>query len=409
MSASRQDASGFTNEQVLDLDALKQHHRFVALASENPEIKELETKEFEKFPQDDYLTFKLSPEGKSVAFYFARSKRAQPSNTRYRYNYQRYFIEQEVKIEGVSSPEGYSPYLSKTFLQALKEVDTNPLDLVRKYGTHIVAKYKLGPYMRLKLEAPSNKFSADELYTIAQASKGEITLSQEEARKLELYSESIDLHYTQGGTSYLVGRVVSDSKPLLHPYNTKNLFIDLVSWQEGIQKHSNTYLTTDLAEEGLIPITALLPDLSLKVKYATAIILEQKRLLGERLGLNFILSDPQTGAIIKYNGSELAVNFDYTEEGYHSLLRGVSSGNPFAESEIQQGANNEGEWIFRPQDNGLWLIEGIETKKYLCRDFQLRTTKEDTKGLRYWLLNPIVPSIDGNMSSLSNLLIQIAQ
>ena len=64
-------------------------------------------------------------------------------------------------------------------------------------------------------------------------------------------------------------------------------------------------------------------------------------------------------------------------------------------------------WQASLNEDGLWTLQSIHTKKYLCRDLKMRTLAEDTAGLRYWGLNPSVPtSKDSNPYSLSSLLVQ---
>ena len=63
-------------------------------------------------------------------------------------------------------------------------------------------------------------------------------------------------------------------------------------------------------------------------------------------------------------------------------------------------------WYARMQETGLWTFQSLKSSKYLCRDFVLRTDKEDTGNLRFWGLNPTVATGVKSRYSLANLFIR---
>jgi len=77
---------------------------------------------------------------------------------------------------------------------------------------------------------------------------------------------------------------------------------------------------------------------------------------------------------------------------------------------LQEEGSQEREqprWQASISEDGLWTLQSIHTKKYLCRDLKTRTLAEDTSGLRYWGLNPsVTTSKDSNPYALSSLLVQ---
>ena len=63
-------------------------------------------------------------------------------------------------------------------------------------------------------------------------------------------------------------------------------------------------------------------------------------------------------------------------------------------------------WYAQLNESGLWTFHSLKSSKYLCRDFVLRTEQEDTGNLRFWGLNPIVPTGAKSRISLANRFIR---
>ncbi len=64
-------------------------------------------------------------------------------------------------------------------------------------------------------------------------------------------------------------------------------------------------------------------------------------------------------------------------------------------------------WDLEQHQNGLWTIRSRASGMYLCTDKQLRAIDADSNGQRYWLLNPIIPTVDGNTRKISQLFIPL--
>lgn len=61
----------------------------------------------------------------------------------------------------LSDPKNLEFYLNKRFVSDLSQLSA--ADLISKYGTHIVTKYYIGPYIDLRVSANSSIFSAEDV------------------------------------------------------------------------------------------------------------------------------------------------------------------------------------------------------------------------------------------------------
>ena len=281
--------------------------------------------------------------------------------TGYKYLYERY---------EVADPMDYEFYLSKRFVRDLKVLSA--AELVEKYGTHVVTSYSTGASQDLAVAANSSLFTESEVMAIHGALwVGGMPLFPELQKKVRNNNSQLGVTYLQSGSKY----EPNFSSPI-DPGHTVGLF-DQRLFQEQI--NANAHTTFLELEEGNPSIPSLISDIPLKVKYFSGILdLVRPSELGSTM---YVLSNPETYELIPYIG---AGSYKIFEEEGRSMTR----------------------WYARMQETGLWTFQSLKSSKYLCRDFVLRTDKEDTGNLRFWGLNPIVSTGAKSWVSLANLLIR---
>ena len=146
-------------------------------------------------------------------------------------------------------------------------------------------------------------------------------------------------------------------------------------------------------------IPSLISDLPLKVKYFSGILdlIRPQRVASTM----YVLSDPESYVMIPYKTKFLTVMLPRYESQQVFVYIGTGAYQLFEEE-----GRSMTTWYARMQETGLWAFQSLKSSKYLCRDFVLRTDKEDTGNLRFWGLNPAVATGAKSRYSLANLLIR---
>lgn len=295
-------------------------------------------------------------------------------------------------------------YLHKRFVRDLSRLSAR--QLVDKYGTHLVAQYLIGPYMNLSVSAKASTFTNEEIKKIeAKLWDSKLSLNHETKQKIERNISDIALIYRQGGSNY------SPEKPILSLstfYQDGALYaLDRKAWEAGI-RHDNTFLMLAKDRQGLIPIPDLISDVPLKIKYLTGMIYQS--MSGSYSAINYALCNPLNYQAFKYKGKYIRVALRDYADAMEVLHIGVDGGDILTESTLQNASSSERhKWDFAIQDNHLWTIKSRLSGKYLCTDGSLKALAEDSANTRFWLLNPIIPTADGNTRKASQLFIQPAK
>lgn len=301
--------------------------------------------------------------------------------TGYKYLYERY---------EVADPMDYEFYLSKRFVRDLKVLSA--AELVEKYGTHVVTSYSTGASQDLAVAANSSLFTESEVMAIHSALwVGGMPLFPELQKKVSNNFSQLGVTYLQSGSKYEPNL----SLPI-DPDHTVGRY-DQRLFQEQI--NANAHTTFLELEEGNPSIPSLISDIPLKVKYFSGILdLVRPSELGSTM---YVLSNPETYETIPYQSTYLNVMLPRYESTQAYIYIGPNSYRTFddpAQSPIR--------WRATLQASGLWTFQSLKSSKYLCRDFVLRTDKEDTGNLRFWGLNPTVATGVKSRYSLANLLIR---
>lgn len=270
-------------------------------------------------------------------------------------------------------------YLDPRFVSHLYSLSAE--QLIDYYGTHLVTEYDLGPFLDFMLVAHQEVFSRDEMYIIAANALGAIpTLPESLKEKMYKALSSLKIVYRQGGSDYLpnitAGRASLGSN-----------LIDTKKWKEQLRVYDGTFMSLPRDVRRLVPIPDLIEPLPLKLKYISAIL----HRLNPNSNIIYILSDPRTYQPIKYKGEYVYVPLSKYENSGCYVRYGSNHSNDLSEKELTgSGSLGTGWWCSLSPD-GLWAFYLASAKKYLCTDLVLRTLEEDSEGLRYWGLNPIVP------------------
>ena len=115
----------------------------------------------------------------------------------------------------------------------------------------------------------------------------------------------------------------------------------------------------------------------------------------------YVLSNPETYETIPYQSTCLNVMLPRYESTQAYIYIG-----PDSHRTLDEPDQTPTRWRATLQQSGLWTFQSLKSSKYLCRDFVLRTDKEDTGNLRFWGLNPTVATGVKSRYSLANLLIR---
>ena len=301
--------------------------------------------------------------------------------TGYKYLYERY---------EVADPMDYEFYLSKRFVRDLKVLSA--AELVEKYGTHVVTSYSTGASQDLAVAANSSLFTESEVMAIHGALwVGGGILSPELQKKVSNNYSQLGVTYLQSGSKY-----EPNLSSLIDPGYTVGQY-DQRLFQEQI--NANAHTTFLELEEGNPSIPSLISDIPLKVKYFSGILdLVRPSKLRSTM---YVLSNPETYETIPYQSTCLNVMLPRYESQQAYIYIGPDSYRTLDEPD-----QTPIRWRATLQASGLWTFQSLKSSKYLCRDFVLRTDKEDTGNLRFWGLNPTVATGVKSRYSLANLLIR---
>lgn len=296
----------------------------------------------------------------------------------------------------VSTPSDYEFYLSRRFVRDLKLLSAS--ELVSKYGTHIVTSYSLGAFQDLSVIASSSSFTQADIEDIhADIISGKISGAHHSARKAISNRHQVAIIYRQAGSTYIPPQ----------PFISPNLFfredkdiapLDQVSFMAQASKERNAFFEL---EGNNVSIPDLISDIPLKVKYLSG-ILDQVRPANVRV-TRYVLCDPATYKPIKAGAEYLAVYLKSYKDAQVHVFLGDSTFDMINDPESSQLHTT---WRAQLDGSGLWMFKTLHSEKYLCRDLKIRTSEEDTAGLRYWGLNPIPHTSSRSSASLAGLLIQ---
>ena len=307
----------------------------------------------------------------------------------YKYSYRMYDMEDD---------KDYGFFLSRRFVRDLRRLSAS--ELIDKYGTHIVTSYSTGAFQELTVVANSSFFSSTDMESISGTLWGDKgSATSKHVKKVTQYRDQIGFTYLQAGSDYLPPR------PFLQPTALFNngqevMPLDHLAFKEKIRKEENAFFELEGAN---VAIPSIIHSLPLKVKY-TCGILDRIRPGGQPATM-YVLSDPSTYQRIPYQSSFLNIMLSKYQDAQVYVYIGPSAYRLLQEEGGQD--NKQTRWQASLNEDGLWTLQSIHTKKYLCRDLKMRTLAEDTAGLRYWGLNPSVPtSRDSNPYALSTLLVR---
>lgn len=292
-------------------------------------------------------------------------------------------------------------YLHKRFTRDLSRLSAT--DLVAKYGTHVVTRYYIGPYMHLKVAAKASSFSKEDIKTIeGKLWSDNFTINKELKSKISRKASDISVIYRQGGSDYIPNNALFNVGELYKEVSTVAA-LDYEAWHTKIRE-DNTFLMVAGEQSALHPIPDLISDIPLKIKYVSGILFQT--LPPNASGLNYLLCDPRTYEPFKHKGKYLSVGLRHYGNSMEMMDWGLDSNQLFFEGLLLGGNGASHKWDFELQANGLWLVRSRFSGRYLCLDGRLKTQAEDTENLRYWLLNPIVPTPGGNLVKASQLYIK---
>ena len=284
----------------------------------------------------------------------------------------------------------YEFYLNERFVRDLKKLSA--AELVQKYGTHLVTSYSTGAALDLAVAANELLFTSSDVTSIFKALwVGGTTLSPQLQSKVKHHYSQLGVTYLQAGSDY--------APDVLHPLTAGDVRgrYDERLFQK--QVHALAHTTFLELEDGNPSIPSLISDVPLKVKYFSG-ILDQVR-PSELGGTMYVFSNPENYEMIPYQSDYLDVIMPRYESGQVYIFIGPNAYRTFNEAgQLTQ------RWYAHLNESGLWTFRSLKSSKYLCRDFLLRTEEEDTGNLRFWGLNPAIPTAELNQYSLANRFIR---
>lgn len=406
-----QDVQGFLPNQVLDLSRLASGNPWSPFGetlptSTAPRVRAQAGKPdtlstlYEALGRDrlrDTLSLDLGGGYKPVQLSYPRqSSTSRPGESYlcralrgYKYSYRRYDIQQG---------RDYGFFLDSRFVRDLRHLSAS--ELIDKYGTHVVTSYSIGASQELTVVANSSFFTAEEVRSITGALwsyKG--ALSPQLEAKVNQHRDQMSLSYLQAGSDY------TPPSSFVRPANLfrggeRGIFLDSAAFSDKALREGKAFFELEGAN---ISIPSIIHSLPLKVKY-TCGILDRIRPEGQPATM-YVLSDPNTYQRIPYQSSFLNILLPKYQDTQVYVYIG-----PGAYRLLQEEGSQEREgsrWQASLNEEGLWTLQSIHSKKYLCRDLKMRTLAEDTAGLRYWGLNPsVTTSKDSNPYALASLLIR---
>lgn len=292
-------------------------------------------------------------------------------------------------------------YLHRSFVRDLRRLPA--VELVARYGTHLVTYYTTGAYMKLVLSAKASLFTAEEVARIEEKlCLDKARLSRELKDKIKRNTSGIAIVYKQGGSNYMPNRELLGLGGFYQDTSTPALSEE--QWLTKLRPNDNNFISLAEDGQGLVPIANLISDIPLKIKYVSGILHRTQRAASS--AISYVLCEPKSLKPFTFKGMVLRVGLSSYADAVEQLMLGTDQMTLFTEGLITGTDQQNGKWNVELGEDGLWTVSSRLTKKYLCTDGALRTIAEDAGGLRYWLLNPIIPTPDGNTRKLSQLFIQ---
>lgn len=295
----------------------------------------------------------------------------------------------------VREKSDYEFFLHKRFVRDLKKLTA--AELVEKYGTHLVTSYTTGAFQDLAVAASSSRFTDGEVSTIHAAFwKDKGSLSRGYVKKLIDNQKHIGITYIQAGSDYVPPRPLL-SPSLLFDAPMEIAPLDQKAFTEQLRANARSSFFSLEKDNPMIP--SLISDIPLKVKYFSGILdlIRPPRVASTM----YVLSDPESYVMTPYKTKFLTVMLPRYESQQVFVYIGTGAYQLFEEE-----GRSMTRWHARMQETGLWTLQSITSRRFLCRDFVLRTAEEDSQNLRFWGLNPAIPTVNGNRYSLANLFIQ---
>lgn len=310
------------------------------------------------------------------------------------------YRKEKMVMYDLMEPSSLEFYLHKRFVRDLSRLPAK--DLVSKYGTHVVTRYYIGPYMHLSVSASSATFSKEDIKKLeAKIWDSKLNIDYSLQRKVSENLSNIAVIYRQGGSDYTPEKSILNLGSLFQEATVSAL--DVKVWKDQI-RGDNTFLMIAEDQHALIPIPDLISSVPLKIKYLSGIIYS---VLPPRvLGINYILCKPETYTPVKHQGEYLRVALPHYADCMTMIDLGIDGADILTEGALSNTSRGTHKWDFALQADGLWTVKSRLSGLYLCTDGRLRTAEEDTQGLRYWLLNPIIPTPAGNTRKVSQLFIK---
>lgn len=400
------EVEGFTEGQVLDEKRIASNNpwspfgRAMTSALQAPRLEEQTISSRDRFfariyqsskgsPLYDTISVSVGSNYKNIEVAYGNRRYSSGSSHRHIYRYMMGYKYQHEQYQSNTSTD-YEFYLDERFVHDLKKLSA--AELVQKYGTHLVTSYSTGAALDLAVAANESLFTSSEVTSIFKALwVGGTALSPQLQSKVKR-------HYVQLGVTYL--QAGSDYAPdVLHPLTAGDVRgrYDERLFQKQI--HALAYTTFLRLEDGNPSIPSLISDLPLKVKYFSGILdLIRPQGVGSTM---YVFSDPDTYDIVTYHSEYLDVIMPRYESGQVYIFIGPNGYRTFDET-----GRSMQRWYAQLNESGLWTFHSLKSSKYLCRDFVLRTKEEDTGNLRFWGLNPAIPTAELNQFSLANRFIR---
>ncbi len=301
----------------------------------------------------------------------------------------------------VEKIEQYKPCLSDKFLEDLRKL--SGAELVKRYGTHLITSFEQGALSQLSLKSTSDHwgyervFDENDLMMLAEAVYNP-PMNEELREKVEQNRTALRIKYYQTGSDYLPKLGVSPTS--IFSKSDKPV-VDKELWFKAINKQLLNFLRVNHEENGLIFIPNLIDDLSLKIKYLSAIVFFSN----SNRYIHYYLCDPKTFKAIEFEESPIILGMSAYKDKPHCRLYSETSNKILSEEVIVNKENYGTYHKAMLQEDGLWTFLDIDTKRFLCRDLKYRTAQDDSEGLRFWALNPVIPK-EGYVGNFSQRLVQ---
>jgi len=400
------EVEGFTEGQVLDEKRIASNNpwspfgRAMTSALQAPRLEEQTISSRDRFfariyqsskdsPLYDTISVSVGSNYKNIEVAYGNRRYSSGSSHRHIYRYMMGYKYLHERYQSNTSTD-YEFYLDEHFVRDLKKLSA--AELVQKYGTHLVTSYSTGAALDLAVAANKSLFTSVEVTSIFKALwVGGTALSPQLQSKVKHHYAQLGVTYLQAGSDY--------APDVLHPLTAGDVRgrYDERLFQKQI--HALAYTTFLRLEDGNPSIPSLISDLPLKVKYFSGILdLIRPQGVGSTM---YVFSDPDTYDIVDYHSEYLDVIMPRYESGQVYIFIGPNAYRTFDET-----GRSMHRWYAQLNESGLWTFHSLKSSKYLCRDFVLRTKEEDTGNLRFWGLNPAIPTAELNQYSLANLFVR---